>query len=103
MTFRTVASLLATGLAPFVLVYGVGRFSRYLAARRDPIDDLIGANRATWCDGVDRDGVDLSKPNQRQTERAGEQRWQETLRAQRRSRKPADPRIVPFEERRRRA
>ena len=78
-----------------VLVYGLHRLTRWCAGRRDPIDALIAKNAAAPREGMER--IDWSK-----AERAGERVWCETLRAQRKTRRPLSNEIVPFEKRNRR-
>lgn len=81
MTLRALVPLVLAVVAPVVLAYVAGRFSRWHAGRRDPIDALIAKNAATPRAGMKQ--VDWQK-----TEKAGETRWQETLRAQRKTRRP---------------
>ena len=76
--------LVAFVVTPMVLLYGVVRLSRWQMGRRDPIDSLICTPR--WC--TDGDGF-MNTYDRQKVNRAGEHRWQETLRAQRRLRKPA--------------
>lgn len=81
---------------PFAALYGLHKLSRWYAGRRDPIDTLIRAPR--WC--VRAHGADgqptawMNRLDAQKMERAGEVRWQETLRAQRKARKPV-PRSRP--------
>lgn len=77
--------------ASLVALYGLSRVSRWQAGRRDPIDRLIGTPR--WC----KDGAGyMNTVDQQKVARAGEVRWQETLRAQRKARKrPVAPKPHP--------
>ena len=75
---------------PFLLLYGLGRLSRWYVGRRDPIDALIGTPK--W--RKDGDGY-MDTVDHQKLARAGEVRWQETVRAQRKTRKPAPPRTTP--------
>ena len=96
MTFRTLLPLALALVAPMVLVYAAVRLSRWHSGRRDPIDGLIAKNVATPRDGMER-------WDQQKTEKAGELRWQEMLRAQRRTRtRDIQPRILPMSGARRR-
>lgn len=85
---------LALGLAvPVAVLYGLRELSRWYAGRRDPIDTLIRPLRS--CPGMDR-------PDGQKMDRSGEVRWQETLRAQRKLRKPR-PRLTLVKDTRRHA
>ena len=88
MAWHDALPLVVTIAVPFAALYGLSRLARWLAWRRDPIEALITPPR--WCKDGDRwmDAVDPRK-----VERAGERRWQETLRAQRKARKR--PRTLP--------
>ena len=80
---------LALSLAiPFLLLYGLRRLSRWSAGRHDPIDQLIGTPR--WC--KDKAGY-MNTVDQRKVNRAGEKRWQDVLRAQRKARKVPKPQV----------
>ena len=67
-------------IASMVIVYVAVRLSRWRAGVCDPIGTLIKPPKP--CEGMER--IDWSK-----AERAGERVWCETLRAQRRTRRPA--------------
>lgn len=97
-----VMPLVAAVTIPFVVLYAGVRLSRWLAGRCDPIDALIANNAATWCE--DGDGK-MDRMDWHKADRAGEHRWQQALRAQRKvrqtpRRQKAD-RVVPFGGRRR--
>lgn len=88
MTLRALVPLALCLAVPFVVLYGFGRLARWCAGRRDPIDALITAPK--WC----KDGEGwMSTVDHQKVNRAGEHRWQETLRAQRRARKPETPAV----------
>lgn len=90
MRLTDVALLVVTLAVPFAAFYGLHRLSRWHAGAQDPVDALIAKNAAQPRDGMDR--VDWNK-----TDRAGEARWQDTLRAQRRTRtRDIQPRILPM-------
>lgn len=74
---------------PFLALYGLTRLSRWLTGQRDPIDALIRKNAARPRDGMRT--VDWQK-----TEKAGEQRWQEAVQAQRRTRTRTTATVVPW-------
>ena len=110
MTWYAAVTLVLFVAVPCAVLYGLSRLSRWLAGRRDPIGS--GACRCghapdwhgidgrcsgcacaeyrplivepRWCKDGTRwmDVVDTQK-----VERAGERKWQETLRAQRKARK----------------
>ena len=86
MTWRDAVPLVLAVGVPFAALYGLHRLSRWLTGRRDPIDALIAHNAATSIPGFQR--VDWQK-----ADKAGERKWQETLRGQRKARKR--PRKVP--------
>lgn len=87
MRLADIGWLLVWVVASFTALYGLGRLSRWHASRSDPIDTLIRAPK--WC----KDGAGwMNTADQQKVERAGEARWQETLRAQRKTRKPVAPR-----------
>mgnify|MGYP001615101698 CR=1 FL=1 len=83
MKLLQAAGVLASVAAALGVAYAVGRIARWQAGRHDPIETLIKPPR--WC----RDGKDgyMNAIDQQKAERAGERRWQETLRAQRKTRK----------------
>ena len=87
MSLVDVGWLVLFVVVPFACVYGLGRLSRWYAGRHDPIDELITTPK--WC----KDGAGwMNTVDKQKVERAGEVRWQETLRAQRKTRKrPAAP------------
>jgi hypothetical protein len=83
---------LAIGL-PFGLLMGVSRLLRRVTRTHDRrlADELITQNKARWrTDTGLPDGKPMDRVDWRRMERAGERRWQETLKAQRRTRKPSD-------------
>jgi len=84
MTLRTLVPLALCLAVPFALLYGLGRISRWYANRHDPIDTLIKEPRWRKDGDAYMDTMDWSK-----SDRAGERVWCETLRAQRRTRRPA--------------
>ena len=89
VTLTHAALVVATVGLPFAVIYGVARLSRWLADEQDPmIDELIAQNAATKRDGMTI--VDWQK-----TDRAGERRWQDTLRGQRRTRRRVTPKSAP--------
>ena len=92
MTLRTLLPLALVVIVPTALVYAVVRLSRWQAGRADNIDALIAKNAATF-------GKDMARMDWAKADRAGEIRWQETLRAQRKTRRPLSHEIVPFEKR----
>ena len=86
MSIREAAYLLVALTVPFVALYGLGRLSRWHLSRHDPIDSLIGSPR--WC----KDGAGyMNTVDQQKVNRAGEKRWQDALRAQRKARKVPKP------------
>ena len=85
MTLRQLIPLVAFVAVPFAVLYGFGRLSRWYLGRRDPIGALIKAPK--WCE--DGRGGWMNTVDSQKAERAGERRWQEALRAQRKARKPA--------------
>ena len=90
MTLSSLVPLVACLAVPFALLYGMGRLSRWFATRHDPIDALIKEPR--WV----KDGDTYMNTCDRQKlNRAGEIRWQETLRAQRKTRKPKPKALKP--------
>lgn len=98
MRLREFAALAGAVAVPLVLAYVVGRLARWAAGKRDPVDALIARNAAQPVPGME--AQDRTK-----TDRAGERRWQQTLRAQRRTRQkpqqaPANKNIVPLGTRR---
>ncbi len=94
MTVRDLLPLALAVVTPVALVCAAVHLSRWYDGRRDPIESLITKPRP--CAGMEQ--VDWSK-----AERAGEVRWQETLRAQRRTRtRDIQPRILPMSGARRR-
>jgi hypothetical protein len=95
---------LALALAlPFGLLVGASQLLRRVTRARDArlADDLITQNKARWrTDTGKPDGKPMDQADWRRIERAGERRWQETLKAQRRTRKPSDPaHVVEFRDR----
>ena len=88
MTLTHAALVVVILGGPFAALYGVARLSRWLADQRDPIDELIAQNAATKRDGMAT--VDWQK-----ADRAGERRWQDTLRGQRRTRRRVKPTSAP--------
>lgn len=83
--------LLAAILGSALLLVGGGRVLRALTRRQDArkADELIAANKAHWCtDDGTPDGTPMDRPDQQKIARAGERRWQQTLRGQRLARKP---------------
>ena len=86
MNLRDVGILLGFLAAPFLLLYGLGRLSRWRIGRHDPIDSLIGTPR--WC--KDKSGY-MNTVDQQKMNRAGEKRWQDALRAQRKIRHVPKP------------
>ena len=95
---------LALSLAiPFLLLYGLRRLSRWHIGRHDPIDTLIGTPR--WC--KDKAGY-MNTADPQKVNRAGEKRWQDVLRAQRKARKVPQPpprakNVLPMTQTKRRA
>ena len=78
--------LLLSLAVPFLLLYGLGLFSRWQVGKRDPIDSLIGSPR--WC----KDGAGyMNTVDQQKLNRAGEVIWQDALRGQRKARKVPKP------------
>lgn len=80
MRLRDLLTLAVVVAAPFVALYGVARFSRWRAGRKDNVDALILAAGAKYREGME--ASDLQK-----VDRAGERVWQEALQGQRRLRK----------------
>ena len=106
MTVRDAVILATFMLVPFVGLYGLSRFSRWYLGRTDNIDELIAKNAFRW--RKDGDGF-MDTCDHQKLSRAGELRWQEILRAQRRTRKRPDPekimpssKVIHLQERRRR-
>ena len=93
---RLILPIVAVFVAPILLVLGGARLIRLLTNREAnrKADELIMANRARWCE--ERDGTPMDHADWPRIEREGERRWQEMLRAQRRTRKPVEPRMVVF-------
>ena len=87
MTWRDALLLVVTLAVPFAALYGLSRLSRWAAGRRDPIHALITKNAATPRPGMEK--VDWPK-----VERAGERKWQDTIRGQRRTRRQQTPTTV---------
>lgn len=95
MTLRDASVLVVFVAVPVALCYGLGYLARWSAGRRDPIDTLITAPK--WC----KDGAAwMDRVDEQKVARAGERRWQETLRAQRKTRKPPTPQPKPAKVRR---
>lgn len=80
MTLRILVPLALCLAVPFAVLYGLSRLSRWYLARHDQIE----IRPPRWCKDGDSfmNTMDWQKAN-----RAGERRWQETLRAQRKARK----------------
>lgn len=86
MTLRELVPLVVAVGGPILALYGLSRLSRWWTGRHDPIDALITPPR--WCKSKEgwMDTADSQK-----VERAGELRWQEALRGQRRTRRRPQP------------
>lgn len=94
-TLKAVGSLAAAVVLPLVVLCGVSQLARRLTRARDNklVDELIAAKGAKQIAGMET--IDWQK-----LDRAGERRWQEALRGQRRARKPTEPAdVVVFRER----
>ena len=89
MTLQDAGLLLAALLVPVLVIYGAGHLSRWYAGRVDPVERLIAQNAARWC--LDAEGKPMSTYDPKMVERAGERVWQQTLRAQRKTRQPLAP------------
>lgn len=93
-TLNALVPLAVALVLPFGLLYGASTLIRYFTSTRDArvVDDLIAANKARWrTENGKPDGKPMDRADWRRIERAGERRWQETLKAQRRTRKPSEP------------
>lgn len=75
----------------FGLLYVVTELLRFATLARDAqlVDDLIDANKARW--RTDHHGRPMDRADWRRINLVGERRWQELLKAQRRTRTPSEP------------
>ena len=100
---NTLARFALAVVVAFGLLFGAAQLLRRVTLARDSrlANELIAANKAHWCtDSGKPDGKLMDHVDWRRIERAGERRWQETLRAQRRTRKPSDSaHVVEFSDR----
>ena len=99
-TLKVLVQLAAAMAILFALLCVVVQLLRRVTCARDArvADELIAKNKASW--RTDKHGKPTDQADLRLIDRAGECRWQETLRAQRRTRKPSDAaHVVEFRER----